>query len=65
MKSTENKKLLTVSEIFREYGVKPALVYHWVRFRKFRIIKVGKKVLIQKCDFEEFLDAHSVPGESQ
>ncbi len=63
MNRTKDKKMLTVSDIFDEYGIKPALVYHWVRFRKFQILKINKKILIQKCDFEEFLEAHAVPGE--
>ena len=65
MKSRNDKKLLTVSEIFQVYGIKPALVYHWIRFRKFQIFKVGKKVLILRTEFEAFLNAHIVPGENQ
>jgi len=63
MKSIINKKLLTVSDIYQEYGIKPALIYHWIRYKKFRILKINKKILIQKCDFDEFLYAHSIPGE--
>ncbi len=65
MKSRNDKKLLTVTEIFREYGIKPPLTYHWTRNRKFRILKIGKKILIARADFEDFLKAHSVPGENQ
>lgn len=32
MEMKNNKKLLNVSDIFDEYGIKPALVYHWIRF---------------------------------
>lgn len=65
MERKNNKKLLNVSDIFDEYGIKPALVYHWIRFRKFQIFKVGKKVLILRTEFEAFLNAHIVPGENQ
>lgn len=65
MKSIKDKRLLTVSDIFQEYGIQSSLIYHWIRFRKFRILKIGKKILIARADFEEFLSAHSIPGENQ
>lgn len=60
--SRERSKLLSVSTVSKEFGVKPALVYHWIRYRKFPIIKVDKKVLIPRQDFEAFLESHLIPG---
>lgn len=65
MDRKNNKKLLNVSDIFDEFGIKPALVYHWVRCKKFPIIKIGKKILIKRAEFDSFLNSHFVPGESQ
>lgn len=62
MKSRENGKFLSVSSIQKEFGIKSALVYHWIRYRKFPIIKIDKKVLIPRADFEAFLDSHFIPG---
>jgi hypothetical protein len=62
MQNKENGKLLSVSTIYKEFGIKPALVYHWIRYRKFPVIKIDKKVLIPRADFEAFLNSHFIPG---
>lgn len=62
MQNRENGKLLSVSTLSKEFGIKRGLIYHWVRYRKFPIFKVDKKVLIPRADFEAFLQSHFIPG---
>lgn len=58
MKNGENSKLLSVSNLSKEFGIKPGLIYHWIRYRKISIIKIDKKVLIPRAEFEDFLSSH-------
>lgn len=62
MQTKANGKLLSVSTIEEEYGIRASLVYHWIRYRKFSVIKIDKKVLIPRAEFDDFLNCHFIPG---
>lgn len=62
MQDKEKARFLYVSGIYKEFGIKPALVYFWIRYHKFPILKIDKKILIPRSDFEAFLESHFIPG---
>lgn len=53
-------KLLTVKKACEIYGLDPTLIYHWIRYRKFDLFKLDKKVLFLESDFLDFLEQHKV-----
>jgi len=58
MKNKNNCRFLTVNELNDHFGIKPSLIYWWLREKKIIHYKVGKKVLIKELDFLTFLEAH-------
>ncbi len=60
-----SKRLLSVGDIEREYGVNPSFLYYLKRYRKLRYIQIGKKILFKENDWIAFVESHCVDGESQ
>jgi predicted DNA-binding transcriptional regulator AlpA len=55
-----NGRLLTVKKACEIYGLDPTLIYHWIRYKKFDLFKLDKKVLFLESDFLNFLEQHKV-----
>ena len=51
----ENKKLITVKEFAKEYGIGTNKAYEMVNSKGFPIVKLGRKILIIKDRIDEFL----------
>ncbi|CED92959.1 Helix-turn-helix domain [Romboutsia ilealis] len=51
----ENKKLMTVKEFAKEYGLGTNKAYEMVRAKGFPVITLGKKKLIVRDRIDEFL----------
>lgn len=61
MHNRDRGRLLTASKAAIDYGIKTSSFYHWYRYKKFKIIKLDKKVLFWESDFLQFLDENTVP----
>ena len=49
------EKLLSVNQLADILGLKKITIYEWVRINKIPFIKLGKRVLFQPSDVEEFI----------
>jgi len=58
----KSQKFLTVSTASNQFNLKPSLIYHWLRGKKFRYYKIEKKVLFKEIDFINFINLHSIPN---
>ncbi|MGE5445653.1 MAG: helix-turn-helix domain-containing protein [Ignavibacteriales bacterium] len=58
--SANQRRLLSVSDIAKEYGLKPSFVYHLKRYSKLPYIQIGKKILFRESDFLKFLESHLI-----
>ena len=51
----DNKKLITVKEFAKEYGIGSNKAYDMVNSKGFPVIRLGKKILIVRDRVDEFL----------
>lgn len=51
----DNKKLITVKEFAKEYGIGSNKAYEMVNSKGFPVIRLGKKILIVRDRVDEFL----------
>ena len=51
----ESKKLLTTKEVARLLRTTPSVVYFWVKQKKLKPYRVGKKLLFDWEEIERFL----------
>lgn len=55
-----SKRLLSVSDITKEYGIKPSFIYHLKRYAKLPYIQIGKKILFRESDFILLLESNLI-----
>jgi len=63
MHNRDRGRLLTASKAATDYGIKTSSFYHWFRYKKFKIIKLDKKILFWENDFLQFLDENTITNE--
>ena len=51
----ENKKLITVKEFAKEYGIGTNKAYERVNSKGFPVVKLGRKILVIRDRVDEFL----------
>jgi excisionase family DNA binding protein len=51
----KNKKLITVKEFAKEYGIGTNKAYEMVNSKGFPVVKLGRKLLVIKDKVDEFL----------
>lgn len=51
----ENKKLITVREFAKEYGIGTNKAYEMVNSKGFPVVKLGRKILVIRDRVDEFL----------
>ena len=51
----ENKKLITVKEFAKEYGIGTNKAYEMVNSKGFPLVKLGRKILVIRDRVDEFL----------
>lgn len=51
----ENKKLITVKEFAKEYGIGTNKAYEMVNSKGFPVVKLGRKILVIRDRIDEFL----------
>jgi excisionase family DNA binding protein len=51
----ENKKLITVKEFAKEYGIGTNKAYEMVNSKGFPVVKLGRKILVIRDRVDEFL----------
>ncbi len=57
-------KLLNVNQLADILGLKKITIYEWVRSNKIPFVKLGKRVLFQPSDVEEFIKTNRVERQS-
>jgi excisionase family DNA binding protein len=58
------EKLLNVNQLADILGLKKITIYEWVRSNKIPFVKLGKRVLFQPSDVEEFIKKNRVERQS-
>jgi len=56
----KNKQFLTVKKVSQTYDLDQAWIYYLIRNKKFPFYKINKKVLIEKHDFESFIESYKI-----
>ncbi len=56
------RDLLTVAELEGRTGIDKATWRHWLRIGLMPSIKLGKRVLVSRTDFEKFIDENRRPA---
>ena len=51
----DNKKLITVKEFAKEYGIGTNKAYEMVNSKGFPVVKLGRKILVIRDRVDEFL----------
>ena len=51
----KNKKLITVKEFAKEYGIGTNNAYEMVNSKGFPVVKLGRKILVIRDRVDEFL----------
>lgn len=51
----KNKKLITVKEFAKEYGIGTNKAYEMVNSKGFPVVKLGRKILVIRDRVDEFL----------
>ena len=54
--------LLTMAELEGRTGIDKATWRHWIRIGLIPSIKLGKRVLVSRADFEKFIDENRRPA---
>ena len=57
-----SRDLLTVAELEGRTGIDRATWRHWIRNGLIPSIKLGKRVLVSRTDFEKFIDENRRPA---
>lgn len=56
----KNKQFLTVRKVSQMYDLDQAWIYYLIRNKKLTFYKIDKKVLIEKHDFESFIESYKI-----
>ena len=57
-----SRDLLTMAELEGRTGIDRATWRHWIRIGLIPSIKLGKRVLVSRTDFEQFIDENRRPA---
>ncbi len=60
-----SRDLLTMAELEGRTGIDKATWRHWLRIGLMPSIKLGKRVLVSRTDFEKFIDENRQPAKNQ
>jgi excisionase family DNA binding protein len=56
----DGAKLISVAEAAQRLGISPLTMRAWVRQRRLPVVRLGRRVLLDPQEVEEYIDAHRV-----
>jgi excisionase family DNA binding protein len=56
----DGAKLISVPEAAQRLGISPLTMRAWVRQRRLPVVRLGRRVLLDPQDVEEYMDTHRV-----
>ena len=58
-------ELLTTDELEKRTGIDKATWRHWIRIGLVPSIKLGKRVLVSRLDYERFIEENRRPAKTE